>query len=116
MDIKFEGNKLFLPASKIAFKYNIERIIQVKLGVIVLLDVPIDDEDNSNNIYTLDINGNKLWKVQHLREAFPKIQKFSPYVGMTLLDNGNISATNYFGMNYEISIKNGQILSSRMVK
>jgi len=116
MEIKFEENKLYLPVSKISFKQKIESIIQIKGGVVVLLDVPMNDNENTNNIYALDFNGKKLWKVQPLSEAFPKIKKFSPYVGMTLLENGNISATNFFGMNYEISVKNGYILSSKMVK
>ena len=57
-----------------------------------------------------------FWKVQPLSEFNPKITHFSPYVGMTVLENGNISATNFFGMNYEISYKDGKILSSKMVK
>ena len=88
MDIKFEENKLFLPVSKIAFKYNIESIIQVKLGVIVLLDMPMDSDD-TNNIYAIDLNGKKIWKIQPLNEVFPEIKKFTPYVGITLLKNGN---------------------------
>ena len=40
----------------------------------------------------------------------------SSYVGMDLLPNGNISASNYVGMTYEVSAKNGFLLSGRMSK
>ena len=64
MDIKFKDNILYLPVSKISFKYNVERIIQVKSLIVVLLDVPIKDKDseNSNNIYAVDLSGKKIWK------------------------------------------------------
>ena len=54
--------------------------------------------------------------MQSVAKAYPEITQFSPYIGMTLLESGNISATNYFGVNYEISIEDGSILSKRMVK
>lgn len=115
MDITFADNKLILPASKIAFKYRIYSIAKIKGGVAVLLDIPADEEV-TENIYALDLNGQKIWKVQSVREFNPNIKHLSPYVGMSLLENGNISATTFFGLNYEISAKDGKILSSRMVK
>jgi len=115
MDIKFEENKLKLPFTKVSFKHNIDRILESKGRIVVLLDIPNDD-DTINNIYALDINGKKLWRVQSLKEFNPNIAQFSPYVGISLLDNGNISATNYFGMNYEVSIEDGKILGAHLAK
>jgi len=115
MDIKYEGNKLSLPFNKISFKQNIDKILEVKGRVVVLLDIPNDD-DTIDNIFALDMTGQKLWRVQSLSEFNPNISQFSPYVGMNLLENGNISATNYFGMNYEISISDGKILNSSLAK
>ena len=115
MDIEFEKNKLKLPFNKIAFKQNIESVLETKGHVIVLLDIPNDD-DTIDNIFALDLNGKKIWRVQPISEYNPNISQFSPYVGMALLENGNITATNYFGMSYEISITDGKILSSQLAK
>lgn len=115
MDISFVDNKLVLPTSKIAFKYNIYSVAKIKGGVAVLLDIPSDVEVYEN-IYALDLNGQKIWKVQSVKEINPNIKRLSPYVGMSLLANGNISATTFFGLNYEISAKDGKILSSHMAK
>ena len=115
MDIKFEGNKLSLPFNKVSFKQNIDKILEVKGRIIVLLDIPNDD-DTVDNIFALDINGKKLWRVQPLAKFNPNITQFSPYIGMSLLENCNISATNYFGMSYEISIEDGKILNGFLSK
>ncbi len=115
MDITFEGNKLTLPFSKISFKQNIDKILEAKGRIIVLLDIPNDDE-TIDNIFALDINGKKLWRVQSLKEYNSNITQFSPYVGISLLENGNITATNYFGMSYEISVADGKILNATLTK
>lgn len=115
MDIKFEGNKLSLPFNKISFKHDIDNVIEAKGRIVVLLDIPNDD-DTIDNIFALDINGKKLWRVQPLKEYNSNITQFSPYVGIGLLENGNITATNYFGMSYEISIADGKILNATLTK
>lgn len=115
MDIKFEGNKLSLPFNKISFKQNIDKILEVKGRIIVLLDIPNDD-DTIDNVFALDMNGKKLWRVQPLSEFNKEVTRFSPYVGIAEMENGNISATNYFGMSYEISINDGKILDSYLSK
>lgn len=114
-NISYVDNVLTLPNKTVKFPFDIDSMIVFNGVFVVLLDIP--NEDNTiDNIYALNIDGKKLWKVQSVNKAYPNITKFSPYVGMSLLENGNISATNYFGMNYEISIENGTILSKRMVK
>lgn len=115
MDIEFEGNKLKLPFNKVSFKQNIDRVLESKGRVIVLLDIPNED-DTLDNVFALDMTGKKLWRIQPLKEFNPEISQFSPYVGINLLENGNISATNYFGMNYEVSITDGKILNGHLSK
>lgn len=114
-NISYVDNVLTLPNKTVKFPFDIDSMIVFNGVFVVLLDIP--NEDNTiDNIYAFNIDGKKLWKVQSVNKVYPNITKFSPYVGMSLLENGNISATNYFGMNYEISIENGTILSKRMVK
>lgn len=114
-NISYVDNVLTLPNRNIKFPFNIDSMIVFNGVFVVLLDIPNDD-NTIDNIFALNIDGKKLWRVQSVDKVYPNITKFSPYVGMSLLANGNISATNYFGMNYEISITDGTILSKRMVK
>ena len=114
-NISYVDNVLTLPNKNVKFPYNIDSMIVYNGTFVVLLDIP--NEDNTiDNIFALDIEGKKLWRVQSVAKAYPDITQFSPYIGMSLLESGNISATNYFGVNYEISIEDGKILSKRMVK
>lgn len=115
MDIKFEENRLCLPSGNVSFKHNIDDILETKGKIIILVDIPNDDE-TVDNIFAMDINGKKLWRVQSLTNYNPDITQFSPYVGISLMENGNISATNYFGMSYEISIEDGKILGGQLSK
>ncbi len=114
-NISYVDNVLTLPNKSVKFPFNIDSMLVYNGVFVVLLDIP--NEDNTiDNIFALDIDGKKLWRVQSVAKAYPEITQFSPYIGMTLLESGNISATNYFGVNYEISIEDGAILSKRMVK
>lgn len=115
MDISFVDNKLILPTAKLSFKHNIYSVAKIKGGVAVLLDIPTNSQE-VDNLYAIDLNGQKLWRVQSVKEFNPQITRLSPYVGITLLKNGNILATNFFGLSYEVSFKNGTLLSSRMTK
>lgn len=114
-NITFEENKLILPTKTVPFRHKIEQILETDLRVFVLLDIP-NDVDNNENIYCFTKTGDLVWLVQPVSMFNPNIKQFSPYVGMHLLENGNISATNFFGINYEVSARNGKILSSKMVK
>ena len=113
--ISYVDNVLTLPKKNVKFPFDIDSLIVFNGVFVVLLDIPNDD-DTIDNIFALNIDGKKLWRVQSVSKAYPNVTQFSPYIGMTLLENGNISATNYFGVNYEISIKDGSILKKRMVK
>lgn len=116
MYLEIKENKLILPGAQVEFKYKIYDRILVSDCIIVMLDVS-PESDEVNNIHAVSIKDGKiLWTVQPVNEAFPDISQTSPYVGMKLLENGNISATNWVGMNYEISVKDGKILSSNLAK
>lgn len=116
MFLEIKENKLILPNAQIEFKYRIADNIIIPGCVVVMMGVPLNT-DEVDNIQAISLNDGKLlWKVQSVKEYSPDVEETSPYVGMKLLKNGNISATNWFGMNYEISAKNGKILSSHLAK
>ena len=113
--ISYVDNVLTLPNKNVKFPFDIDSLLVYNGVFVVLLDIPNED-DTIDNIFALDIDGKKLWRVHSVSKVYPNVRQFSPYIGMTLSENGNVSATNFFGVNYEISIEDGSILSKRMVK
>lgn len=115
MYLEVKDNKLILPKCEIEFEHLIYDYIVVPDCIILLIDSPADT-DEVDNIQAVSFDGKKLWTVQSVTEILPDVTKPSAYVGMKLMENGNISATNWVGMTYEISIKDGKILSSHFTK
>ena len=65
--------------------------------VVVLIDEP-PESPNYRNIVAVTLEGNPLWAVQSVKDAYPEIKSQSHFVGMYRLENGNISAANFFGI------------------
>lgn len=108
-NIAFQGNKLFLPKKIVTFENNIESMYIYRDKVVVLIDEPMESP-NYRNIVAVSLEGKPVWFVQSITEAFPEITSQSHFVGMYRLENGNISAANFFGVVFEISEKDGKIL------
>lgn len=108
-NIAFQGNKLLLPNTTVTFKHDIVSMYIYDDKVIVLIDEP-PESPNYRNIAAVSLDGKPIWAVQSVTEAFPEIKSQSHFVGMYRLENGNISAANFFGVVFEISEKNGKIL------
>ncbi len=109
-EISFEENKLNIDDKSISFDLNIYNAIVLDDKVVVMLDVP-NENPMLDNIIAFDFTGQFLWTVQPFKERFPEIKMTTPYVGMFKRDDGNINATNFYGICVEISAKDGKILS-----
>ncbi len=107
--VAFQGKDLLLPNTTLTFEYNIVSMYIYADKVVVLIDEP-PESPNYRNIVAVTLDGKPLWAVQSVTEAFPEIKSQSHFVGMHRLENGNISAANFFGVVFEISEKNGKIL------
>ncbi len=109
-EISFEENKLNINDKSIRFDLNIYNAIVLDDKVVIMLDVP-NDNPLMENIIAFSFEGQPVWTVQPFKERFPEIKMTTPYVGMFKRDDGNINATNFYGICVEISAKDGKILS-----
>ncbi len=109
-EISFEENKLNINDKSISFDLNIYSAITLDDKVIVMFDVP-NDNPTMENIIAFNFEGQPIWTVQPFKEKFPEIKMTTPYVGMFKREDGNINATNFYGICVEISTKDGKILS-----
>ena len=114
-EISFEENRLNINDKSISFDLNIFNAITLEDKVIVMLDVP-NDNPLMENIIAFNFEGQPIWTVQPFKEKFPEIKMTTPYVGMFKREDGNINATNFYGICVEISSKDGKILSKSMSK
>ena len=110
LEISFEKNKLNINDKSISFDLNIYDVITLEDKAVVMLDVP-NDNPMMENIIAFNFEGQPVWKVQPFKEKFPEIKMTTPYVGMFKREDGNINATNFYGICVEISSKDGKILS-----
>lgn len=114
INIQIENNILSLNGKKIKFSHNIRQFKTIGDDILVLLDIPSDD-DTLDNIYCYFSNGIIKWQVQPLKDAFPDLKKVFPFEQMNVTD-GEISATDFYGRRFVIDSKNGKILSKDIVK
>ena len=111
-NIAFQGNELFLPNITVVFKHNIVSMYIYADKVVVLTDEPPESQ-NYRNIVAVSLDGKPVWSVQPVIEAYPEITSQSHFVGMYRLENGNLSAANFFGVVFEISEKDGKIIGKK---
>ena len=111
-NIAFQGNKLFLQSKTVTFKHNIVSMYIYNDKVVVLIDEP-PESPNYRNIAAVSLEGEPMWVVQSVTEAYPEIKTESHFVGMFRLENGNLSAANFFGVVFEISEKDGKIVGKQ---
>lgn len=109
-DIRFEHNLLYLPDTMLTFDYEIAQAIVSGESVIVLLDIP-PEEEIYRNIYSFKFDTTLLWQIQDVRDVYPQIKEQCTFVGISPMANGNILAVNFFGINFEVSVKDGKILA-----
>ena len=114
-EVSFNENKLNIDDKSISFDFNIYNAITLEDKVVVMLDIP-NESPVLENVIAFSFDGQPVWTVQPFKEKFPEIKMTTPYVGMSKNENGNINATNFYGICVEISSKDGKILSKTTAK
>ena len=113
LDVKFRKNNLIVNGQPLTFDYEVGNAFVVENNVIFLLRIP-NDGDVIRNIYCLNSDCKFLWQVQSPLEAFPEIGEELCFEDMSLRDNGNMSAYDFYGRNFDIDVTNGKILSFKV--
>ena len=113
-NLKIQENKLYIGTKVLTYKYNISNVLYADNKLIILFDIP--ENELLENIFAITTDGKVSWQVQSVAKAYPDIQKTTPFVGISLMENGNIAAANYYGLVFEISINDGKILSKQTGK
>ena len=115
LDIQFRKNNLFINGRPMKFDYEVGNAFAYNDKILFLLRIPNGD-NTLKNIYCLSSDCQFLWQVQSVLEAFPQLNEELPFEGMSLRENGNISAYDFYGRNFDIDSNNGKLLDFKVVR
>lgn len=113
MKITYNQNRLVIGDITKIFKHDIQKIIDLKDRVVVLLSIPQND-DTIDNIFALSHNAENIWQVESLKKLYPNEINL-PYEYMDE-DDDMIKATDFYGRRYFINVKDGHIIKRDFVK
>lgn len=108
--IKINKNELSIDKNTIKFNYDIRDIKIVDNQVIVLLSIPFN-VDETSNIYAISLKCKIIWKVENLKPNGNNL----PFENI-FINNGVLTATDFYGRRYFINITNGMIERKDIVK
>ncbi len=115
LEVLCRKNNLFINGKPMKFDYEVGNAFVVDNKIVFLLRIPNGDP-TLKNIYCLSEDCQFLWQVQSQVEAFPEVKEELPFEGMTLRENGNISAYDFFGRDFDIDPTTGKILSFKVTR
>lgn len=111
--IKINKNKLRIDKKIMEFKYDIRDAKVIDNQIIVLLSIPFN-VDEIDNIYAVSLDCKITWKVESLSIINPNGNNL-PYENM-FFNNGELTATDFYGRRYFINIADGTIEKRDIVK
>ncbi len=111
--IKINKNELCIDKKIMEFKYDIRDAKVLDNQIIVLLSIPFN-VDEIDNIYAVSLDCKINWKVESLSIINPNGNNL-PYESM-FFNNGELTATDFYGRRYFINITDGTIEKRDIVK
>jgi hypothetical protein len=117
------GNILKTDNFIINFDYIIADVKYLDGIFVVLLSIP-NEVNETDNIYGIDLNGDKIWKIENPIKAF-NVNKYeqgynylalSTYTLTHLSQNGIFTATTFFAMKYTFDHKTGKLTKSESTR
>lgn len=115
IDVQFRKNTLFVNKKPINFDFEIGNAFTVDDRIVFMLQIPQND-DTLQNIYCLNVDGQFLWQVQSVLEAYPELREEIPFVHIALREDGTLTASDFFGRNFDIDSVTGQITNFRIAR
>lgn len=112
-NFRFEGDTVIIGKKRKRFTYLIRDAKLCKDKVIILLDIPFNDNE-INNLFAINENCEILWQSEDLRGVFIN-QTLLPYEQMVIVDN-EVRVFDFYGRRYYINSDNGKIIKRDITK
>ncbi|MGT2866966.1 hypothetical protein [Streptococcus fryi] len=103
--VEFQKKILYINQHKIKiFDFNIRTIIELEDFIIVLLEIPFENNVEKNNILAVNYNGEVVWTLNNIGYA----KHIYPIEHINLVDEV-LYATDFYGRRLKISVNTGEI-------
>ena len=110
--VGYEKHKLIVNSKVIkCFEFEIWNIIEYGDEFVVLLEVPVDNESEKNNILRIGVSGNVVWMIDNSGYS----NNSYPFEQMTLRD-GWLYATDFYARSLKVDIETGKIVDMAISK
>jgi len=106
--IEHKGNILSIDGSKVSFDYPIEKTLEIKNAVIVLLESPIGKVFNKN-IFAINKSAKILWQVKE-KDLYPGGLKDCPFVDIVINEEDQLVLFNWCSLAYIVNPETGEVL------
>ena len=110
--VEYKKHQLIVNGKVIkSFKFEIRNVIEHGDEFIVLLEIPIDNESEKNNILRIDASGNVVWTIDNSGYS----NNSYPFEQMTLRD-GWLYATDFYARSLKVDIETEKIVDMAISK
>lgn len=106
-------NEIVVNNIKIMFDHNIRYVKEVNEILIVLLEIPIN-VTYLNNVFGINKSGEIKWRIQSVNDVFP-IKNQLPFENL-MVKGTDVYVSDFYGRRFLLNLKNGEILSSDVVR
>ncbi|WP_196594988.1 hypothetical protein [Pectinatus frisingensis] len=113
-NFKIDGNSLIVNGNKVDFQFKIDNVKICNGLYIVLVDIPSNIK-TTNNVYAVNENGHIVWQVQDVNDVY-LFKNDVPYVGIRIIEDNFIIATNYNGVTVTVNSTDGKIVGKGVTK
>lgn len=107
--LSYTEKELNIDEKAINFPHPIADVLTVNNLVLVLLEIP-NDEDNPKNIVAITMDGQILWKIDTPTEG-----NYNQPYHFIRTENGKAYATNWDGYEYVIDLDSGAVERNKKV-
>lgn len=107
--MKYKDNNLYTNGQELSFSHRIEKVLETKDTLIVLLDIDPLDEDSYNNVYGVK-QGNIVWQVEDAHNVFTESEISYSYTLAKKVDDDKILLTDFNGIQIMVDSNTGKII------
>jgi len=107
--MKYKDNNLYTNGRELSFSHRIEKVLETKDILIVLLDTDPIDEESYNNVYGVK-QGNIIWQVEDARNIFKESEISYSYTLAKIIDDNKILLTDFNGIQIIVDTNTGKII------
>lgn len=115
MALQYKDKTVYFTTKPVVFQFEIGDLLELDDCVVVRLSIPADNETR-RNVFAMQKDAKLIWQIESSLKKYPEINVELPYENISLLENGNVSVSDFFGRTFEVDIKNGKLINFKVAR